>query len=104
MVGCSLVSLHDSIGDERRRDLFAAEPTSVQALYGLSGRVDAAEFHVDLPLIRFSNQTPHEYLVIYLCFPFDLDTFNSPIFSFALALDVLSKFPVPISIRLPVES
>ena len=42
--------------------------------------------------------------MVYLCFPFDFDTFNSPIFSFALALNVLSKFPVPISIRLPVES
>jgi hypothetical protein len=42
-------------------------------------------------------------LVIYLCFPFDLDTFNSTIFSFALALNVLSKFPVPVSIRLPVK-
>jgi len=28
-LGCSLVSLHDSVGDERRRDLFAAEPTSI---------------------------------------------------------------------------
>jgi hypothetical protein len=98
------VSLHDSVGDERRRDLFAAEPTSIQTLYGLSSGVDAAEFHVDLPLICFSNQTSHGYLVIHLCFPFDLDTFNRTIFSFALALDVLSKFPVPVSIRLPVKS
>ncbi len=97
------MGLHDSVGDERRRDLIATEPTSIETLYSLSSGFNAAEFHVDLPLIRFSNQTSYEYLTIYLRFLFDFDTLNRAIFFFALALNVVSEFLVPIGIRLPVK-